>query len=455
MNPQQFDAIIIGAGQGGSLALFLAEAGKTVALIDKSHVGGTCVNRGCTPTKTLIACAHAAHLARRGGDFGLRVSSVEADMSAVMDIVRGVVEAFRGDVRHNLDVPGLHLIHGEARFVGQHEIEAGGAQLTSDTIVIAVGARNAVPKIEGLDETPFLDSTSALELEELPAHLLILGGGYIACEYGQAFHHLGARVTLIEQGPQLLPREDPDVAQTLADILREDGLDVRLDAEATHVRQQDGGVALTVKGPQGAEVLRGSHLLVAVGRQPETDALNLQAAGVETDDEGHVRANEQLETSVPGIYALGDVAGSPAFTHIARHDAHILRDNLLHGAKASTRGRMVPYVVFTNPQLGRIGMSEQEAREAGKNFRVVQLPCSEMARPVEMREPRGFWKALVEAESDLILGAALLSVEGGEAMTALQLAMQGGLTAAQLRELPMAHPTLCESFNRLFGAAGS
>ncbi len=454
---ETYDAIILGAGQSGDpLARALANAGRRVALVERDAVGGTCVNRGCTPTKTMIASARVAYLARRGADYGVGTGVVTVDMTKVRQRKRDIVTEFRGgDEKKLAEADGLALIHGEGRFTGPHSVEvalngSGTRALTAAQIFINTGARPAVPKIEGLDGVPFLDSTSVMELSSVPEHLVILGGSYIALEFGQMFRRFGSRVTVIEQSDHLLGREDEDVASEMAKILREDGLELLLGAQATRAAGADGGVTLTVKTPEGEKTVAGSHLLVAVGRTPNTDALNLAAAGVETDDAGHVRANERLETSAAGIWALGDVKGGPQFTHISYDDFRILQANLLHGGHRTTADRPVPYTVFTDPQLGRVGMTEAEAKKAGKNVKVAKLPMSEVARALETDETRGFMKAVVDADTQQILGAAILGMDGGEVMAVLEVAMMGRLPYTALRDATLAHPTLAESLNNLF-----
>lgn len=455
---QQYDAIIIGAGQGGDpLARALAGAGQRVALIERDAVGGTCVNRGCTPTKTMIASARVAYLARRAGDYGVGTGSVTVDFAKVRQRKRAIVEDFRSGTEKKIEqVNGLDLIYGEARFTGPKSVEValkdgGGVRaLAADQVFIDTGARPTVPKIEGLDSVPFFDSTSIMELDAVPDHLLILGGGYIALEFGQMFCRFGSRVTVIEQAEQLLGHEDPDVAEEMAKILREDGLEILTGAKATQAAKTAGSVSLTVTTAEGEQTITGTHLLAAIGRTPNTDSLALEVAGVKTDAHGYVETDERLETNVPGVYALGDVKGGPAFTHISYDDFRILQANLLHGGHRMTGDRPVPYTVFTDPQLGRVGMTESEAKKAGKNITVAKLPMIEVARALEMDETRGFMKAVVDAETKQIVGCAILGVDGGEIMAVLEVAMLGKLPYTALRDGVFAHPTLAESLNNLF-----
>jgi pyruvate/2-oxoglutarate dehydrogenase complex dihydrolipoamide dehydrogenase (E3) component len=345
---------------------------------------------------------------------------------------------------------------GEAHFTGPKalavRLNAGGERaITAEHIFINSGQRPTIPAIEGLKGVPFLTSTSIMELDAAPEHLLVLGGGFVGLEFAQMFRRYGSAVTIIQRGKQLAPKEDEDVAAEIARIFREDGITVLLETRTVRASQaDDSGVTLTVRGPEGERTLTGSHLLVAAGRTPNTDALNPAAAGITVDKRGYIPANERLETNVPGIYSIGDVNGGPAFTHISYNDFIILRANLLHGGSETTTGRMVPNTVFIDPQLGRVGLNEREARERGKKIRIARLPMTSVARAIEMDETRGFMKAIVDAETDQVLGCAILGVEGGEVMAVVQMAMMGHLPYPVLRDGIFAHPTLSESLNNLF-----
>ena len=458
--PRHYDAVIVGAGQaGGPLATALAGAGRRVAIVEREHVGGTCINEGCTPTKTMVASARVAHLARRAADYGVRTGAVSVDLAKVRERKRAIVESFRGGSERRIEgAEGVDLLRGEATFTGPKALAVqldGGEtwRLTAETVFINTGAHPSPPPVAGLREVPTLDSTSIMELDAVPEHLLILGGGYVALEFGQMFRRFGSAVTIVQRGGQLLAREDADIAGAVADVLREDGITVLLETEARlAARGDDGGIALTVRGPEGERTLTGSHLLVAAGRAPNTDRLGLEAAGVRTGKGGYIEANERLETSAPGVYALGDVKGGAAFTHISYDDFRIIRTNLIEGGRATTADRLVPYTVFIDPQLGRIGLSEREAREQGRKIRVAKMPMSSVARALELDEPRGLMKAVVDAETGRILGCAVLGIEGGEIMAMLQIAMLGQLPYTALREGVFAHPTLAESLNNLFGS---
>jgi pyruvate/2-oxoglutarate dehydrogenase complex dihydrolipoamide dehydrogenase (E3) component len=458
--PERFDAIIIGTGQAGKpLAGALAGAGWRTAIVERGRVGGTCIIDGCTPTKTMIASARMAHLARRASDYGVQTGPVRVDLTAVRRRKREMVDTFssgseRGLLRHD----ALELICGEARFAGPHEVEVrlnggGTRRLAAEKIFINAGARPAVPPIAGLDAVDFLDSTSIMELGEVPEHLVVLGGGFIGLEFAQMFRRFGAAVTVVERDARLAGTEDEDVSEAIEEILRDEAITVRTDVEVVRIdRHGASGIAVHVRGGASADVVRGSHLLVAVGRTPNTDILDVRTAGLETDERGYLQVNDRLETGVTGVYALGDIAGSAPFTHTAYDDYRIVRANLLEGGDRTTTGRITPYTVFIDPQLGRVGMTEREAREKGIEIRVAKLPMSHVARAIEVDETRGFMKAVVDARTDRILGAAILGLEGGEVVTVLQTAMMGDLPYTVLRDAIFPHPTLAESVNNLFMA---
>jgi pyruvate/2-oxoglutarate dehydrogenase complex dihydrolipoamide dehydrogenase (E3) component len=455
-----YDAIVIGAGQAGSpLSVTLAQAGWKTALIEWVHVGGTCINEGCTPTKTMVASARVAYLARRGADYGVQTGPVTVDMTRVRQRKRNIVERFRSSKQRPIETTeGVDLLMGEARFTGPKTLEVrlnNGeiGQLTAPTIFINAGARPAKPSLSGIEDVATLDSTSIMELDRVPEHLLVVGGGYVGLEFGQMFRRFGSQVTIIQRGAYLLAREDADVAEEVANIMREDGLEVLLETKPVHVEQSaHGAISLAVQTKIGERILTGSHLLMAAGRVPNTDWLNLDAAGVQMDKHGFIQVNERLETNVPGIYAVGDVKGGPAFTHISYDDFRILRTNLLEKGNASIQERLVPYTVFIDPQLGRIGLSEADARAQGRNFRVATMPMKSVKRALELDEPRGFMKAVVDADTGQILGAAVLGIEGGEIMAILEVAMMGKVPYTVLRDGVFAHPTLAESLNDLFSA---
>jgi pyruvate/2-oxoglutarate dehydrogenase complex dihydrolipoamide dehydrogenase (E3) component len=453
-----YDAILIGAGQAGvPLSTTLARAGWKTALIERVHVGGTCINEGCTPTKTMVASGRVAYLAKRGADYGVHTGPVTIDMTKVRQRKHDIVESFRTSGQRRIETTeGVDLLMGEASFTGPKTLElrlnnGETRELTADTILINAGARPAKPSMTGIEDVATLDSTSIMELGEVPEHLLIVGGGYIGLEFGQLFRRFGSQVTVIQRGAGLLAREDPDVAEEVAKIMREDGLEVLLETKPVSVEQSSTGtISLTVQTKMGERTLKGSHLLMAAGRVPNTDWLNLDAAGVQTDKRGFIQVNERLETNVPGIYGLGDVKGGPAFTHISYDDFRIIRTNLLEKGNATIHDRLVPYTVFIDPQLGRIGLSETEARTQGRNFKIARMPMNYVARALELDEARGFMKAVVDADTGQILGAAVLGIEGGEIMAILEVAMLGKVPYTVLRDGVFAHPTLAESLNNLF-----
>ncbi len=457
---QHYDAIVIGSGQAGTpLSKTLAQADRRTALIEREHVGGSCVNVGCTPTKTMVGSARVAYLARRAADYGVRTGPVTVDMERVRQRKRDIVHSFNsGSVRSIQKTEGLDLLMGEGRFIGTKSVEVrlDGAEarvLTADLIFINTGARPHIPPVPGLESVPFLDSTSIMELGIVPEHLMIIGGGYIALEFGQMFRRFGSRVTIIQRGPQLLTREDSDVAEEVTKILREDEVDVLLQARTERVeREADGMIRLTVRTPQdgGPHVVTGSHVLVAAGRAPNTEHLNLATAGVETDARGFVKVNERLETGVPGIYCLGDAKGGPAFTHISYDDFRIIETNLLRRGHATTQDRFVPYTVFTDPELGRVGLSETEARAQGRAIQAYKMPMRWVARALEMDEPRGLMKVVVDTGTGQILGCAILGIAGGELMSMVEIAMMGRVPYTSLRDAIFAHPTLAEALNNLF-----
>jgi pyruvate/2-oxoglutarate dehydrogenase complex dihydrolipoamide dehydrogenase (E3) component len=461
-NPQQYDAIVIGSGQGGTpLSMALAGAGMRTALVERKHIGGTCINEGCTPTKTMVASGRVAYLTRRAPDYGVHTGPVSVDMAKVRKRKRDIVDSFRNGSQSRIEkTANLELIFGDASFSGSKTVsvrlqDGGYRTLSARYIFINAGTRASRPKLDGLDDVPFLDNASIMELDAVPDHLLILGGGYIGLEFGQLFRRLGSRVTIVQSARQLLMGEDPDIAEEVAHILQQDGVDVMLNSKATHVEQSGTNIRLQALSQHASTTLDGSHLLVATGRAPNSDTLNLAAAGVQTSDRGFIQVNDRLETTAEGVYALGDIKGGPAFTHISYDDFRIIRSNLIEKKTASTKNRQVPYTLFIDPQLGRVGLTESEARKQGRSIRVAKLPMTHVARALEVDETRGFMKAVVDAESNQILGAAILGLEGGEVMAALEIAMMGKLPYTALRDGTFAHPTLVESLNNLFMAMDS
>lgn len=443
-----YDAIVIGSGQAGNpLSHRLADHGWKVALVEKAHLGGTCINTGCTPTKTMVACAQVAHYARHAGKWGVRTGEVSVDLPQIVGVKDRIVQQFRsGQERQVERRPNLRLHRGPARFLSPNRIQVGEEVLESPRIFINSGTRAEIPRVEGLERVPYLTNATIMELRELPEHLLVLGGGYIGLEFGQMFLRFGSRVTIVHQGEQILSREDGDVAGELQKALEAEGMRFVLKARTSRVEAKGGQVALALEAGQGSETLTGSHLLVATGRRPNSDGLGLEKAGVETDKRGFIKVNVRLETNVPGVWALGDVKGGPAFTHISYNDFQIVFANVIEGKSLTIENRYVPYAVFTDPQLGRVGVSEAEARAAGRRLKIGKIPMTWVARAIERNETAGLMKLVVDAETDRILGAAILATEGGELIQILGAVMLAGAPYTLLKGAVYIHPTLAEGF---------
>ena len=455
--PLHYDAIVIGSGQGGNpLCQALAGADMRTALIERGHVGGTCINEGCTPTKTMVASGRVAYLARRAADYGIHVGTPRVDMVRVRRRKRDIVHLFRGGSERRIEkTKNLDLIFGQAQFLSPTSITVRDKKgqdrvLTADRFFINAGCRPSILQISGLQDVPFLTSTSIMELNVVPEHLVVLGGGYIGLEFGQLFRRFGSKVTIVQSAATLLTREDPDVASAVADILKEDGIHLLIEARAEKAARHGSRIHLKIRTGGKVRSLEGSHLLVATGRVPNSDTLNLAAAGIATDNHNFIHVNDKLETSAKNVYALGDIKGGPAFTHISYDDFRIIRTNVIEKGTASTKDRLVPYTVFIDPQLGRVGITETEAHLQSRAIRVAKMPMSYVARALEIDETRGFMKAVVDAKTGQILGAAVLGIEGGEIMSQIQLAMMGNLPYTVLQNAVFAHPTLSESLNNLF-----
>jgi pyruvate/2-oxoglutarate dehydrogenase complex dihydrolipoamide dehydrogenase (E3) component len=460
MSHERYDAIVIGAGQGGGpIASAFARDGRKTALIERAYAGGTCINTGCTPTKTMIASGRVAHVARRSSEFGIHTGGVKVDMAAVRQRKRDIVESFRGGSKSRIDdTEGLDYLEGEARFVGEKTLEVslngGGTRtLHADTIVLDVGERPRELDIDNPGGVDVLNSTSVMELDEVPDHLVVIGGGAVGLEFGQLFRRLGGDVTIVHHSGQLLSREDPDIADAVAGILREDGITIELDASPTRIDRSGNGVRLTIERKDGATAtIDASQVLAAAGRVPNTDSLDVEQTGLELDKRGYIETDDRLETKIPGIYAIGDIRPGPKFTHISYDDYRILKANLIDGGDRKVSDRQEPYTTFIDPQLGRVGLSEGQARKQGVPYKVGKLLMSGIARAIETGETRGVMKVLVHAETDRILGAAVLGPEGGEIMAMLQVAMMGNLPYTALRDGVFTHPNLSEALNNVFAS---
>jgi pyruvate/2-oxoglutarate dehydrogenase complex dihydrolipoamide dehydrogenase (E3) component len=444
----KYDAIVIGSGQAGNpLSQKLADHGWTVALIEKADLGGTCINTGCTPTKTMVASAQVAHYARHAAQWGVRSGDVIVDLPKVVARKDQIVNQWRSGIEKKVkDRKNLHLYRGPARFTASQSIRVGESVLESDRVFINSGTRPSIPAIEGLNTVDYLTNATVMQLREIPDHLLVIGGGYIGLEFGQMFRRFGSQVTVVHQGDHILPREDADVTDELKKALESEGIRFILNAQTKSVDKQNGTLVLKMEAGGKSETVSGSHLLVATGRRPNSDELGLEKAGVEVDRQGFIRVNSRLETNVTGIWALGDVKGGPAFTHISFNDYQIVYGNLIEAKSLSTDNRLVPYSVYTDPQLGRVGMTEKEARATGRRLKIGKIPMGWVARAIERSETAGVMKIVVDAETDQILGAAILSTEGGELVQILGFVMKAGAPYTLLKGAIYIHPTLAEGF---------
>ena len=452
---RSFDAIIIGAGQAGpSLAEKLCAAGMSVALVERKYFGGTCVNTGCMPTKALVASAYAAHLARRASDFGVSVSgTVGIDMPAVKARKQKVTMNARNGVENWLKaMKGCTVFQGHARFESAHEISVDDERLTAPRIFINVGGRALTPDMPGIDKVRTLNNVSMLEVDQVPGHLVIVGGSYIGLEFAQIYRRFGARVTVVEKSPRLLGREDEDVSKAIREILEAEGIAFRIGAECISFHPRGDEIGVGVNCESGEPEVLGSHVLLAVGRRPNTDDLGLESAGIETDERGYIRVDEQLRTNVSGVWALGDCNGRGAFTHTAYNDFEIVAANLLGEAPRKLSDRIDCYALFIDPPLGRVGMTEAQALKAGHKIRIGTRPMSRVGRAVERSETLGFMKVLVDADTDRILGAALLGVNGDEAVHCILDAMAAGSTATALAHTVHIHPTVSELIPTVMGS---
>ena len=453
---EQFEVLVVGSGTGGKLiAWHMAQSGRRTAVVERRWIGGSCPNIACMPSKNEISSARVAYLTRNAAQFGTTAGPVAIDMSAVRKRKREMVERQVATHLQKYKASGAELIMGTGRFAGPKTLEVtlndGDTRvLSADTVFLNLGTHAALPNVSGLDAARPLTHVEALELDHLPLHLIIIGGGYSGLEFAQAFRRFGSNVTVIEAGPKILAREDLDVAREMQRILSDEGIEIVAGAELLEVRGRSGEkVSLVVRTRSGERTLEGSDILVSAGRIPNTGAIGLKEAGIELDDRGYIRVNERLETSAPGVWAIGECAGSPQFTHIAEDDFRIIRDNLAGNAR-STRDRLVPYCMFTDPPLARVGLSEGEAERRGIVARVVKLPMNSVLRAQATDERQGFMKALIAENDDRILGFAMIGADAGEVLAAVHTAMLAGLSYSRLADAAFAHPTMAEGLSQLF-----
>jgi pyruvate/2-oxoglutarate dehydrogenase complex dihydrolipoamide dehydrogenase (E3) component len=457
---ERYEALILGSGAGGKLlAWHLARSGRRTAVVERKWIGGSCPNVNCLPSKNEVWSAKVADLVHHAAKFGMVTGATNIDMARVRqrksDMVAGLIEMHLDLYRAS----GAELIMGSGHFVGPKTLEVhlndGGTRvLTGDRVFLNVGTHATIPAIPGLAEAGPLTNIELLEFDHLPGHLVVLGGGYVGLEFAQAFRRFGSQVTVVEHGPRLLVREDPDVGEEIHRLLAAESIDLVLGADVRRVEGRSGqGVRLDVRTAGGERTINGSDVLVATGRTPNTAGIGLESIGVELDARGYIKVNDRLETTAPDVWAIGECAGSPQFTHVSEDDFRIIRDNLA-GGKRSTRDRFVPFCLFTDPPLARVGLNEGEARQRGIAVRVARLPMSHVLRARTTNETAGFMKVLVEATGDRILGFAMIGPEAGEVMAVVQTAMLGGLPFTVLRDAILAHPTMAEGLTGLFAAVG-
>jgi len=454
--PERFETLILGSGNGGMyLAWHMARSGRRTAVVERQLIGGSCPNINCLPSKNEIWSAKVAELVHHGASFGAKTDSVPIDMGKVRERKREMVKGEVAAVLQQYTATGAELIMGVGNFVAQKTLEVrlndGRTRvLVGDQVFVNTGTHAAIPNVPGLAETEPLTNIEALELDYAPQHLIVLGGGYVGLELAQAYRRFGSRVTIIEYGPQLAGREDTDVAEEMRRILSDEGIDILVATETLRVRGRSGKhVSLLVRTLSGEQTIEGSDILVAAGRTPNTAGIGLEVAGIELDNRGYIRVNERLETSAPEVWAIGECAGSPQFTHVSFDDFRIIRDNLA-GANRTTRDRLIPYCMFTDPQLARVGLSEGDAQRQGIEVRVAKLPMDAVLRTHTTDERKGFMKALVAARDDRILGFTMIGAEAGEVMPAVQMAMLAGMPYTNLRDAILAHPTMAEGLGPLF-----
>ena len=459
--PEEYDLVVLGSGAGSkSAAWTLAKEGQRVAVIERKYIGGSCPNIACLPSKNIIHSSKVASYFRRGAEFGIFADSFTVDMSAVRDRKRRMVSGLVDLHRDIYTKSGAELILGSARFIGPRTVEATlpdgtSRQLRGTNVIIGTGTRAALEPIPGLADAQPLTHVEALELDEIPEHLLVIGGGYVGLELSQAIHRFGSKVSVIERNGRLVDQEDEDITEALHSLFADEGIDIILNARARKISGKSGESVRVIIEQNGVEnTLEGTHLLVAAGRTPNTEGMGLELAGVELTDHGYVKVNERLETTAPGIWAVGEVAGSPKFTHISYDDFRVVRANIA-GGKHVTTGRQVPFCLFTDPEFARVGLSEKQAKRQGIAYRLFKIPMEAVLRARTLSETRGFLKALVETDGDRILGFTAFSVDAGDIMSSVQIAMIAGLPYTALREAILAHPTLVEGLGPLFSSVPS
>jgi pyruvate/2-oxoglutarate dehydrogenase complex dihydrolipoamide dehydrogenase (E3) component len=450
----QFDAVVIGTGQAGPpLARRLVAEGRKVAVIERGNFGGTCVNTGCTPTKTLIASAYAAHMVRRHAAYGVTIGGpVGVDMKAVKARKDAVVAVSRNAVERSLkSLDGCTVFQGHGRFVSPHEVKVGETVLDAPQIFINVGGRASVPAMAGLDHVPYLTNAGMMDLDFIPTHLIVVGGSYVGLEFAQMFRRLGSTVTVIEMGSRLIGREDEDVSMGVADFLEQEGIVLRLKARCLAVEKHADGILANVDCAEGSPRVIGSHLLLAVGRRPNTDDLGLEEAAIATDERGYIKVDDQLRTNVPGVFALGDCNGRGAFTHTAYNDFEIVAANLFENDQRKVSGRLTAYALYTDPPLGRCGMTEAEVRESGRPALIATMPMEDVARAYEKGETSGFMKILVDRETKQFLGAAFLGLNADEAIHTVLDQMYARAPYTVMQRAMHIHPTVTELLPTMLG----
>ena len=458
---EEFDLVILGGGTGSTVAAWtFAGAGKSVAVIDRKYIGGSCPNIACLPSKNIVHSAKVASYFRRSAEFGIACDRYTINMSGVRERKRKMVSGLNEMYLENYRKTGAQFICGTGRFIAPRTLEVAlsdGAtrQLRGTNVIVSTGTRATLGTIPGLAEAQPLTHVEALELDEIPQHLLVIGGGYVGIELSQAMRRFGSKVSVIDRNERLMSREDDDVCEALRGLLNDEGIDTFLNAQLKRIVGKSGDSVSVILEQNGAEkTLQGTHVLVATGRAPNTEGLGLEAAGVELTDRGYIKVNDRLQTTAPGVWAIGEVAGSPQFTHISIDDFRVVHDNL-NGLDHSTKGRQVPYCLFTDPELARVGLNEREAQAQGIRYRLFKVPMEAVLRAHTLSEMRGFLKALVEADGDRILGFTAFGVGAGETMAAVQIAMIAGLPYTALRDAVLTHPTLVEGLIPLFSSAAS